>query len=92
MALFHASEDEYVDAVVEFLRPGIEAEEPVALAAPAPRARAVQARLGPGPELQLFDPAEMAHNPGRITPTVLTMLESQGGRRLHFAGACVWPA
>jgi len=91
MALLHAGDAEYVAGVVEFLRPGLDAGEPIALALPAQVATKIRARIGAPAGLVLLDAHEVAHNPARIIPAILTMVEEQSGRRLHYVGDFMWP-
>jgi anti-sigma regulatory factor (Ser/Thr protein kinase) len=90
MALLHANEAEYLDGVMEFLMPGLEAGEPIALAVPPQRASAIRSRVGDDVEFEVLDVHEVARNPARIIPAVLTLLEGHAGRRLHYVGDFVW--
>jgi anti-sigma regulatory factor (Ser/Thr protein kinase) len=93
MALLCADEADYLDGVIEFLVPGLEAGEPIALAVPPQRAAAIRSRLGDcnGVQLEWLDVHEVARNPARIIPAVFTLLDGHAGRRLHYVGDFVWP-
>src|SRR5579875_2170472 len=87
LALFYTGETDYVDGVVRFLEPGLQAGDPVAVAVPPARARLLARHLGDvGPDLQILDMHELGRNPARIIPAVLTMLETHRGRTLHLVG------
>lgn len=91
VALMYSDEAEYLDGVLSFLAPGLEAAEPIALAVPGHRAQALRSRIDPGAQVQFLDVYEIARNPARIIPAVLTVLEGHAGRRLHYVGDFVWP-
>ena len=75
-----------------FLRPALDAGEPILLAIPASRTPLLRERLGDVPAgLEVLDIQELGRNPARIIPSVLTTLERHGGRRLHHVGEPVWP-
>jgi anti-sigma regulatory factor (Ser/Thr protein kinase) len=91
VALFYGSDAEYLDGVMAFLAPGLHAGEPVALALPPPRAELIRERLDAHRgALQVLDILELGRNPGRLLPSLLTMLETHAGQRLHHVGEPVW--
>jgi anti-sigma regulatory factor (Ser/Thr protein kinase) len=91
-ALFYRGDEDYVDGVLRFVTPGLEAAEPVAVAVPKPRASILRERLSPlSPDVELLDMFELGRNPARIIPGVHGMLAKHGGRRLHYVGEPIWP-
>lgn len=92
LALFYSGDAHYVDQVMGFLTPALQAGDPVAVAIPPDRARTLQPDLGPDrPGVHLLDMAQLGRNPARIIPTVLCMLDEHRGRTLHYVGEPVWP-
>jgi anti-sigma regulatory factor (Ser/Thr protein kinase) len=91
-ALFYRGDREYVDGVLRFLAPGLEAGEPIAVAVPGPRADLLRARLNTlRPDIEMLDMFELGRNPARIIPAVHEMLAKHGGRLLHYVGEPIWP-
>jgi hypothetical protein len=69
LALFYSGDAHYVDEVMGFLNPALQAGDPVAVAIPPDRARMLQPHLGPDrPGVQMLDMAELGRNPARIIP------------------------
>ncbi len=92
LALIYADEAEYAEGIIEFLAPGLESGDPVALALPGSRAALVRERLGDAANaVQLLDIRSIARNPARMIPFVLTMLEGHAGRCLHYVSEPAWP-
>jgi anti-sigma regulatory factor (Ser/Thr protein kinase) len=91
-ALFYRGDDDYVEGVLSFIRPGVQAGEPVALALPPPRAAVLRQHLESlSPDIELLDMFELGRNPARIIPAVQEMLTRHGGRRLHYVVEPIWP-
>jgi anti-sigma regulatory factor (Ser/Thr protein kinase) len=91
-ALFYRGDQDYVDGVLEFIRPGLEADEPIAVAVPAPRAALLRQRLASlRPDIEMLDMYELGRNPARIIPAVHDMLARHGGQLLHYVGEPIWP-
>lgn len=86
----YSDDAEYLDGVMRFLTPGLEAQEPIALAVPDHRAQAIRACIDPA-QVEFLDVYDIARNPARIIPAVLTLLDGHAGRRLHYVGDFVWP-
>ena len=92
LALFYADEAEYVEGVLRFAVPAVEAGEPVAVAVPGAKVALLDRELrdlGSAPEI--FDMAELGRNPARIIPAVESMLARHPGERLHYVGEPIWP-
>jgi anti-sigma regulatory factor (Ser/Thr protein kinase) len=91
-ALFYRDSDEYVCGILEFINPGLERDEPVAIAVPTPHLKQLRAELGDGAEpIELLDMCELGRNPARIIPAVREMLERHGGKPLRYVGEPIWP-
>ncbi|KES05556.1 anti-sigma regulatory factor [Streptomyces toyocaensis] len=92
-ALFYRDEREYLDGTVPFVREGLAAGEPVAVAVPGDRLRMLRDALGADAEsVRLLDMREAGRNPGRIIPGVLrAFADAQpAGRRVRIIGEPVW--
>ena len=91
-ALFYRDSDEYVGGILDFIRPGLERNEPVAIAVPAPKLTLLRAELGPRADaIELLDMFELGRNPGRIIPAVLGMIGRHTGKPLRYVGEPIWP-
>ncbi len=91
-ALFYRGERDYADGVIAFIRPALEAGEPVAAALPPERTELLQRELdGHATEVQMLDVVELGRNPARIIPAVERLLAAHEGRTLHYVGEPVWP-
>jgi anti-sigma regulatory factor (Ser/Thr protein kinase) len=91
LALFYADTDEYAEGVLGFVRPGLDAGEPVAIAVPPSKAALLRERLGgAAEEIEMLDMFELGRNPARIIPKVHAMLASSSGRLLHYVGEPIW--
>jgi len=91
-ALFYRDSDEYVGGILDFIKPGSERDEPVAIAVPAPKLTLLRAELGPRADaIELLDMFELGRNPGRIIPAVLGMIERHAGKPLRYVGEPIWP-
>ncbi len=91
-ALFYRGDQEYLDGVLRFLAPGLEAGEPIAVAVPGPRADLLRARLNTlRPDIELLDMFELGRNPARLIPAMQEMLDKHDGRLLHYVGEPIWP-
>ncbi|MET8483035.1 anti-sigma factor RsbA family regulatory protein [Streptomyces tendae] len=93
-ALFYRSEAEYTDRTVAFVREGLAAGEPVAVAVPGPNLELVRAGLGTDArDVTFLDMTEAGRNPGRIIPGVLRAFadaHAPGGVRVRIIGEPVW--
>lgn len=90
IALFYCGEKEYVDGVMRFIAPALEASEPVAIAVPRHRAGPLEESFAAHPEIELFDMLELGRNPARIIPAVEGMLARHEGSLLHYVGEPIW--
>ncbi|MGW6014958.1 anti-sigma factor RsbA family regulatory protein [Streptomyces sp. NPDC055210] len=92
-ALFYRDDQEYLAGTVPFIREGLAAKEPVAVAAPAARLELITAALGPAAEtVHLVDMTLAGRNPGRIIPSVLrAFADARPGVRVRIIGEPVWP-
>ncbi|GGT07410.1 anti-sigma factor RsbA family regulatory protein [Streptomyces chromofuscus] len=92
-ALFYADEQEYLDGTVPFVREGLAAGEPVAVAVPGKNLALIRDGLGDiAGAVRLLDMREAGRNPGRIIPGVLrAFADAQPpGRRVRIIGEPVW--
>jgi anti-sigma regulatory factor (Ser/Thr protein kinase) len=91
LALFYSSEKEYIDGVLRFAAPAIEADEPVAVAVPGPKAGLLEGQLRQaGADPEIFDMVELGRNPARIIPAVESMLARHPVEVLHYVGEPIW--
>jgi anti-sigma regulatory factor (Ser/Thr protein kinase) len=90
LALFYGSEHEYVDGVLQFAAPAVQAGEPVAVAVPGPRAVLLEARLRELGDPEMVELVQLGHNPARIIPAVEAVLGRHPSRRLHYVCEPIW--
>jgi anti-sigma regulatory factor (Ser/Thr protein kinase) len=92
-ALFYRSAREYVDRTVSFVREGLDAGEPVAVAVPGPHLELIGEALGADARaVLLLDMAKEGRNPGRIIPKVLRgFADGHRHGRVRIIGEPVWP-
>jgi anti-sigma regulatory factor (Ser/Thr protein kinase) len=92
-ALFYRDEAEYKGVTVPFIRGGLAAGEPVAVAVPRPQLRLLADALGADARrTTMIDMSEAGRNPGRIIPSVLRAFADQfPGQRTRIVGEPVWP-
>ncbi|QLJ00561.1 MEDS domain-containing protein [Streptomyces sp. NEAU-sy36] len=92
-ALFYGDAHAYLAGTVPFVRAGLAAGEPVAVAVPGERLRLIRDALGAdGEGVRFLDMREVGRNPGRIIPGVLrAFADAQPpGRRARIIGEPVW--
>ncbi|MFH9398641.1 anti-sigma factor RsbA family regulatory protein [Streptomyces sp. NPDC017638] len=92
-ALFYGDPHEYLAGTVSFVREGLAAGEPVAVAVPAENLRLIQDALGgDGAGVRFLDMREAGRNPGRIIPGVLRAFADRQppGRRVRIIGEPIW--
>src|SRR5689334_20753841 len=71
-ALFYRDAAEFIAGTVPFIREGLAAGEPVAVAVPRSGLELIRAELGyDAARTTLIDMAQAGRNPGRIIPSVL---------------------
>jgi anti-sigma regulatory factor (Ser/Thr protein kinase) len=92
-ALFYADEREYLAGTVPFLRAGLEAGEPAAVAVPGENLGLIRDALGDAAgAVRFLDMREAGRNPGRIIPGVLrAFADAQPpGTRVRIIGEPIW--
>ncbi|MGW4544857.1 anti-sigma factor RsbA family regulatory protein [Streptomyces violaceorubidus] len=91
-ALFYRSAAEYTDRTVAFVREGLAAGEPVAVAVPGPNLELIRAGLGTDArDVTFLDMTEAGRNPGRIIPGVLRAFADANPRgRARIIGEPIW--
>ncbi|MFI9592512.1 anti-sigma factor RsbA family regulatory protein [Nonomuraea sp. NPDC052265] len=92
-ALFYRGDPEYVAATTDFVREGLAAGEPVAVAVPAVNLAKIEAGLGAdAARVTLLDMGVAGRNPGRIIPGVLrTVADRHPGEHVRIIGEPIWP-
>lgn len=96
-ALFYRDDREYLDGTTAFVRGGLDAGEPVAVAAPPSRLGLLRSALGAAARTVHFvDMTHAGRNPGRIIPGVLrAFCDKQLGMgsadRVRIIGEPIWP-
>ncbi|WP_217168582.1 anti-sigma factor RsbA family regulatory protein [Streptomyces sp. AC512_CC834] len=91
-ALFYRSQREYADRTVTFVREGLAAGEPVAVAVPGPNLELIRTGLGTDArDVTFLDMTEAGRNPGRIIPGVLrAFADAHVRERVRIIGEPVW--
>ncbi|WP_053846903.1 anti-sigma factor RsbA family regulatory protein [Streptomyces sp. NRRL B-24085] len=91
-ALFYRGEKEYLHGTVPFIRDGLEAGEPVAVAVPGTNLALLQAALGDDvAQVKFLDMTEAGRNPGRIIPRVLrAFADTHRQKRVRIIGEPIW--
>ncbi|MEV0200490.1 anti-sigma factor RsbA family regulatory protein [Nonomuraea sp. NPDC050691] len=91
-ALFYRGDREYVDATTAFIREGLAADEPVAVAVPAANLRLIESALGAdAARVRLLNMEEAGRNPGRIIPGVLrSFADRHTGGHVRIIGEPIW--
>jgi anti-sigma regulatory factor (Ser/Thr protein kinase) len=92
-ALFYRGADEYLAGTVPFIRSGLAAGEPVAVAVPGPNLALLRAELGADAEqVRLLDMNTAGRNPGRIIPGVLrAFADTHSAQPVRIIGEPIWP-
>ncbi len=91
-AFFYRGTAEYLEGTIPFLRDGLAAGEPMAVAVPGPNLRLILAELGTDAErVRLLDMTRAGRNPGRIIPSVLrTFADAHSPGRVRIIGEQRW--
>ncbi|MEU2280729.1 anti-sigma factor RsbA family regulatory protein [Streptomyces sp. NPDC013178] len=91
-ALFYRTGQEYAEQTVSFVRQGLAAGEPVAVAVPGPNLELIEAGLGADArDVLLLDMTEAGRNPGRIIPGVLkAFADAHRQGRVRIIGEPIW--
>src|SRR3954465_11520375 len=83
-ALMYAGEHQLVDGVLQFLRDGIEAEEPALAVLADRKIAALKDALGDDArQVQFADMDDVGANPGRIIPAWREFVDVHPGKRLR---------
>jgi anti-sigma regulatory factor (Ser/Thr protein kinase) len=92
-ALFYRDADEYLAGTVPFVRSGLAAGEPVAVAVPASNLALLRAELGADADrVKLMDMGTAGRNPGRIIPGVLrAFADTHSDQPVRIIGEPIWP-
>ncbi|WP_433323761.1 anti-sigma factor RsbA family regulatory protein [Spirillospora sp. CA-294931] len=91
-ALFYRDREEYLRGTVPFVRAGLEAGEPVAVAVPGPQLKLLRDAVGDGSDVLWQDMHEAGRNPGRIIPGVLrAFADGFPHNRVRIIGEPIWP-
>jgi anti-sigma regulatory factor (Ser/Thr protein kinase) len=86
-ALFYAGIDDFLAGTVPFLREGLEGDEPMLVAVPLPRLRALRAELdGHDGRVAFLDMAQIGRNPAHIIPAWAEFLRRNGGGKVPVRG------
>jgi anti-sigma regulatory factor (Ser/Thr protein kinase) len=92
-ALFYRGEQEYLAGTVPFIRAGLDAGEPVAVAVPRRQLELLRGALGSDADRVLMLDMQVAgRNPGRIIPGVLRAFADahQDAKRVWIIGEPIW--
>lgn len=91
-ALLYRDSDEYLAATVPFVRDGLDAGEPVAVAVPTSNLALLRDALGADADRVLLrDMTVAGRNPGRIIPTVLlAFADAHPDRQVRIIGEPIW--
>ncbi|SEH02523.1 Anti-sigma regulatory factor (Ser/Thr protein kinase) [Nonomuraea solani] len=93
-ALFYRGDRHYTAATTAFIRAGLAAGEPVAVAVPARNLALIEKELGADAgDVLLLDMGKAGRNPGRIIPAVLRDFADRhpGGGHVRIIGEPIWP-
>jgi anti-sigma regulatory factor (Ser/Thr protein kinase) len=94
--LFYRDDEEYLAGTVPFLRAGLAAGEPVAVAVPPRNVRLLQDALDADPDvnvgrIRFLDMTVVGRNPGNIIPTVLrAFADAHRGVPVRIIGEPIW--
>lgn len=91
-ALFYDDPASYLAGTIPFIREGLEADEPVAVAVPGPRLELIGAELGADAgRVRLMDMTKVGRNPGRIIPGVLrAFADAHAEGPVRIVGEPIW--
>ena len=92
-ALFYQGPWEYLSETIPFIRAGLAADEPVAVAVPRPRLELLREALGVLVDrVRLVDMSQAGRNPGRIIAEVLrAAVDAHPHQRVRVIGEPIWP-
>ncbi|WP_329273154.1 sensor histidine kinase [Streptomyces sp. NBC_01451] len=91
-ALFYRGEEEYLDGTVPFIREGLTAGHPVAVAVPGPNLALLRDTLGEdAASVRFLDMTDAGRNPGRIIPRVLrAFADAHPQTHVRIIGEPIW--
>jgi anti-sigma regulatory factor (Ser/Thr protein kinase) len=90
-ALLYRSREEFASATASFIEEGLEAEEPVMVAAPRPQLDVLREQLGgASEEVKMVDMGELGRNPGRILPALRGFVDEQESPRVRLVSEPIW--
>ena len=92
-ALFYTDAASYRSGCLEFVRTGLEQDEPVLVAVPQPGLGLLRSAFtdDEAARVRTADMAQAGRNPGRIIGTVLTaFVREHAGRRVRIIGEPIW--
>src|SRR3954454_461348 len=90
-ALMYAGEHQLVDGVLQFLRDGIDAEEPALVVLADRKIAALREALGrDAAQIQFADMDVVGRNPARIIPAWREFVDANPGRRMRGIGEPIW--
>ena len=92
-ALFYTDASSYRSGCLEFVRAGLEHDEPVLVAVPQPGLGLLRSALtdDEAARVRTADMAQAGRNPGRIIGTVLTaFVREHSGQRVRIIGEPIW--
>jgi anti-sigma regulatory factor (Ser/Thr protein kinase) len=91
-ALIYRESDEYLAATLDFLRDGLEADEPALVTISRAKTAMLEAELGSDARSVRFADIEtLGRNPARIIPFWREFLDARPGRPVRAIGEPVWP-
>jgi len=94
-AFFYTDAPSYRSGCLDFVREGLEQDEPVLVAVPQPGLGLLRSALtsAEAARVRTADMAQAGRNPGRIIGTVLTaFVREHAGRRVRVIGEPIWAA
>ena len=92
-AFLYTDASSYRAGLLEFVRGGLERDEPVLVAVPQPGLGLLRSALDPDeqPDVRTLDMSVAGRNPGRIIGSVLTaFVHEHPGRRVRIVGEPIW--
>src|SRR5947207_1360197 len=91
LALVYGDPEEFISGADEFIREGLERDEPVLVAVPWEKIGSMRTRWnGNGGSVEFWDMSEIGRNPGRIIPAVRDWVDRHPHGRCRFVGEPIW--
>ncbi len=92
-ALFYRGQDDYLAAVVDFVRAALDRGEPVLVEVPAARLDLLRSALAADPDRVAFaDMGRVGRNPARIIPQVRALVDPHPGEAVCYLAEPAWPS